>query len=281
MGKTGKMDTMRLVLNNCEYLFQEEQYYTEADMNVDLVPLHEGKMMTKKQAEGELKRIKGLIASRDKFLKEHRMKVINIEYKKSRAKTSLKGRKEQKRTFEKSEYERLAKKSEQLATETIRKAAHGELVAKSTTGTKQRKEVSFDSSFGEHPLSQVLQKQNPKQTTAEPQVQPAVHSEVPPPNVCRQLSNESLSGLNEGPIATSSIAHENLDTSAVSLNGQEAVGNNNNAVSKHLRGYMKVNAYEQLCAVAKNQASLLKEMNEYRTQQQKQMKVINVINSQT
>ncbi len=226
--------------------------------------------MTKKEAEAERKRIRGLIATRDKFLKEFRLKIINMEEKKSRAKNSLKGRKETKRTFEIDEYKRLAEKSAKAAAETLEKAANGNLERPAS-----HKEVSFDSTCGVHPLNKMLQRQSTtKPTFVRPQAPPPVRRLPPAANISRQSSVSSASGFSGPPLASSSRidVEDNLNTSVLeaSFSGQK---DRVSGGSKQVRGYVKVNAYNQLLEVNKSQNALIRTMNDFRRSQEKDIKV--------
>ncbi len=216
-------------------------------MHMRLTTLKDGKMLTKKQAEVELKRMRNLMAARDAFLRTHKTKLENLQRKTERAKTSIAGRQQQRRDLEVREYKRLAAASQKNAESVLTQASKGELV-RDATPAKQQKEVSFNSSYGVQPLHKMLIRQTNDRNLFGTQVQPRDSTygndddDFFQTSMSRHTSSSGSLPIQDRPVfASSSFLLEDQDGTIVSNNDKNSHGKN-----PVVKGYMRVDAYQQL-----------------------------------
>ncbi len=254
-------------------------YNNEAGIEVDLPDLDDAKLMTKKCAEAERKRIISLMSGRDKFLRQHRLKYINLREKMNRAKNSLKGRKETKRQMEDNERKRLAAKAEDEANQTIEDARTGKLSRKRVHISSQPMlqtdgNTTLNSSYGVQPLNRMLSKQARKPgkakrtgTDSSSQGQTQVQTEAPvAADKAMDVSLGSSFSVGGPPMASSSLLHEaSLINMRIPKNVPES--------GKTVKGYIKVESYNMLLEVCRNQKEVARSQKELVTKFNLQMKV--------
>ncbi len=233
-------------------MFQEEDYYAEKGMHMNLSPLISGKMLTKKVAEQEAKRIRNLMAARDAFLRTHKAKLENLQRKAERAKTSIAGRQQQRRDLEVQEYKRLSAASQKKAENVLNQANRGELV-RDMPSRKQGTELSFNSSYGLQPLNKMLNRQSSQKSLFSTKVQRYVSThgdyedDFHEQAMSRQSSSSGSLLMQEAPIsAANSFVHDEHNGTMMS-----AVENNLHSKEKVVKGYMRVDAFNQLQELVK------------------------------
>ncbi len=224
---------------------QEIAYNTEANIDQELPPLEESKLLTKREATSERKHILGLMEARDKWCKQHSEKSMALMEKRRKAKRSLDMRKVDKKRVEIAELQRLSNVEEQEANRTMNEAAQAEAERLTKAKSLGHSENGLNVTGKIQPLSSVFG----RRTVLRPAVQLEASFQAENNNVSRQSS------IIGAPLASSSMCVD--DNNKFQTN---SILDANVMKLKPVSGYVKADAVQLLQTLTSTQASLTKKI---------------------